>query len=212
MVETLRFTRGNLPHWLVSDHAYFVTIRLAGTIPKPVLAELQTERDALAKVRANEESLTELARQQFLRVERCLHAVDNSRNWLTRRRIPEIVLSNLDWIEQQCGWQVYAATVQANHVHLLLRNNEGRSAGLLKDLGQYKNYVARQINQVLGRTGAFWAREGFDHWCRDEAKVISVARYICDNPVKAGLVKTWADWPWTRCVEWLRPTQSAAGS
>jgi putative transposase len=208
MVETLRFTRGNLPHWLVADHAYFITIRLAGTIPKPVLAELQTERDALAKTNAKEEALTELARRQFIRVERCLHAVDNSRDWLTRRGIPEILLANLDWLEQQCGWQVYTATVLANHAHLLLRNNEGRSAELLKDLGQYKNYVARQVNQVLGRTGVFWAREGFDHWCRDEAKVISVARYICDNPVKAGLVKTWSDWPWTRCVEWLRPTES----
>jgi hypothetical protein len=78
MVETLRFTRGNLPHWLVADHAYFVTIRLAGTIPKSVVTELQTERDALAKANANEEALTELARRQFLRVERCLHAVDGS--------------------------------------------------------------------------------------------------------------------------------------
>ena len=54
MVETLRFTRGNLPHWLVADHAYFVTIRLAGTIPKSVLTELQTEQNALVKANANE--------------------------------------------------------------------------------------------------------------------------------------------------------------
>ena len=45
MVETLRFTRGNLPHWLVADHAYFVTIRLAGTISRQVITELQAERD-----------------------------------------------------------------------------------------------------------------------------------------------------------------------
>ena len=212
MVETLRYTRGNLPHWLVADHAYFVTIRLAGTIPKSVLTELQAERDALVKANANEEALTELARRQFLRVERCLHAVDNNRDWLTRAGVPEIVLSNLDWLEKQRGWRVYAATVLSNHVHLLLRNNEGHSGELLEDLGQYKNYVARQANRVLGRTGVFWAREGFDHWCRDEAKVIGVARYICANPVKAGLVKTWTDWPWTRCVEWLRPAPGAAGS
>ena len=212
MVETLRFTRGNLPHWLVADHAYFVTIRLADTIPKLVLTELQTERDALAKANANEEALTELARRQFQMVERCLHVVDNSRDWLTRPGVPELVLANLNWLEKQRGWHVYAATVLANHMHLLLRNNEGHSAELLEDLGQYKNYAAKQVNRILGRTGAFWAREGFDHWCRDEAKVIGVARYICANPVKAGLVKAWTDWPWTRCVEWLRPEPGAAGS
>ena len=207
MVETLRFTRGNLPHWLVADHAYFVTIRLAGTVPASVLTELQAERDGLAKARANEESLTDLARRQFLRVECCLHAVDNTRDWLTRPGVPELVLTNLDWLEKQRGWQVYAATVLATHVHFLLRNNEGRSDHLLEDIGNYKSYVATQANRVLVRTGTFWAREGFDHWCRDEAKVIGAARYICANPIKAGLVQTWTDWPWTRCVDWLRPEE-----
>jgi REP element-mobilizing transposase RayT len=212
MVETLRFTRGNLPHWLVADHAYFVTLRLAGTIPKAVVAELESERTALAKANASEAALTELARRQFLQVERCLHAVDNDRDWLTRPGIPEIVLANLDWLEKQRGWLVNAVTILSNHVHFLLRNSEGRSGALLEDLGQYKNYVARQANRILGRTGTFWAREGFDHWCRDEAKVIGVARYICDNPVKAGLVTSWTAWPWTRCVEWLRPEAGEAES
>ena len=209
MVATLRFTRGNLPHWLVADHAYFVTIRLAGTVPASVLRELQAERDTLAKARADEEAVTELARRQFLQVERALHAVDNDRDWLTRTGVSELVLANLDWLEKQRGWHVYAVTVLATHVHLLLRNNEGRSSHLLEDIGNYKSYVATQANRVLGRTGAFWAREGFDHWCRDEAKVIGAARYICANPVKAGLVQAWTDWPWTRCVEWLRPAAGA---
>ena len=209
MVDTLRFTRGNLPHWLVADHAYFVTIRLAGTVPTSVLTELQAERDALAQASANEESMTELARRQFLRVERCLHSVDNHRAWLTRPGVPELVLQNLEWLATQRGWQPYAATVMATHVHLLLRNNEGRSAHLLEDIGNYKSYVAAQANRLLGRKGHFWAREGFDHWCRDEAKVVGAARYICMNPVKAGLAAAWTDWPWTRCVEWLRPGGTA---
>jgi hypothetical protein len=58
MAETLRFTRGNLPHWLVEDHAYSVTIRLAGTISRPVLTELEAERTALEKGNADEEALT----------------------------------------------------------------------------------------------------------------------------------------------------------
>ena len=105
---------------------------------------------------------------------------------------------------------MYAATILSNHVHLLLRNNEGRSEHLLEDIGNYKSYVAAKTNRVLGRSGTFWAREGFDHWCREEAKVVGVARYICQNPVKAGLAKAWTDWSWTRCVEWLRPDAGAA--
>jgi putative transposase len=209
MVETLRFTRGNLPHWLVADHAFFVTIRLAGTIPKSVLMDLKSEREALVRASATETSLTDLSRRQFLKVESCLHAVDNTRDWLTRPGVPEVVLANLDWLEKERGWNVYAATVLATHVHLLLRNNEGRSDHLMKDIGSYKSYVATQANRVLGRTGTFWAREGFDHWCRDQDKVIGVARYICNNPVKAGLTSVWTDWRWTRCEEWLQPEKSS---
>ena len=54
----------------MADHAYFVTIRLAGTIPKAVVTQLQAERDALAKANAKEEALTELTQRQFLQVER----------------------------------------------------------------------------------------------------------------------------------------------
>ncbi len=212
MVETVRFSRGNLPHWLVADHAYFITIRLTGTVPKSVVAELQAERAALAKADSSEDALTELARRQFLRVEQCLHAVDNERDWLTCPGVPEMLLANLVWLETQCGWHVYAATVLSNHMHLLMRNNKGRSAELMENIGQYKGYTARLANRILDRTGTFWAREGFDHWCRDEAKVIGVARYICNNPVKAGLVKAWSDWPWTRCVEWLRSGWNDAGA
>ena len=205
MAETLRFTRGNLPHWLVADHTYFVTLRLVGTLPKSVVVELEAERAALVEAHNTEKALAALARRQFLQIERTLHAVDNARNWLTRPGIPEIVLDNLSWLEAQRGWLVHAATVLSNHVHLLLRNTAGRSEHLLDDLGNYKIYVATRINRLLGRTGTLWAREGFDHWCRDDDRVRSAARYICDNPVKAGLVKRWVEWPWTRCVEWLRP-------
>ena len=137
--------------------------------------------------------------------------MDNTRAWLTRPGVPELVLANLDWLTEQRGWHIYAATVLSNHVHLLLRNGEGRNGSLLGDLASFKSFVATQANRVLDRKGTFWAREGFDHWCRDESKVIGVARYICQNPVKAGLVAAWADWPWTRCEEWLRPVDGDEG-
>jgi len=41
MVETIRFCRGNLPHWLVADRTYFVTMRLNGTLPRSVVEYAQ---------------------------------------------------------------------------------------------------------------------------------------------------------------------------
>ena len=61
MVETIHFKRRNLPHWLVADRPYFVTLRLTGTVPKDVVAELKREREeVLASPEADEARWTDL--------------------------------------------------------------------------------------------------------------------------------------------------------
>ena len=47
----------------------------------------------------------------------------------------------------------------------------------------------RGYNQLLGREGAFWQRESYDHLVRDEDGFNHALEYIIQNPVKANLVK-----------------------
>ena len=205
MVETIRFVRRKLPHWLVADRPYFVTLRLAGTLPKSVVMELVAERRELEDhADRNEAAWTDLHRRQFARIEAILDACAGNQKWLSNETIAAGVLDNLAWLEDKRGWRLYAATVMPNHLHLLMRNVEGRSGQLLEDLAHYKSFTGQMANRALGRSGRFWAKEDFDHWCRTPDKVVSVARYICNNPVKAGLIQRWSDWPWTRCHEDFR--------
>ena len=60
-----------------------------------------------------------------------------------------------------------------------------------------KRYSAREANRLLGRTGAFWQEESYDHYSRNEAEWLRTINYVLNNPVKAGLVKEWQDWPWS---------------
>src|SRR5438876_78666 len=46
LVNGLHF-RGKLPHFKVEDGTYFVTFRLAGSLPAAVVAELKTQRAAI---------------------------------------------------------------------------------------------------------------------------------------------------------------------
>ena len=78
-----------------------------------------------------------------------------------------------------------------------MRNEDGRTEEMLEDLARFKNYTAREANKVLGRRGAFWAREDFDHWIRSREKFEGTVRYIANNPVKAGMVSDWSEWKWT---------------
>jgi REP element-mobilizing transposase RayT len=202
MVETIRFIRGNLPHWLVADRPYFVTLRVRGTLPRQVIEELAVERAALEKARCRDaQTWEEMRRRQFARIETILDTCQNGRNWLTQGNVPHVLLEGLDWIEKQAGWAVYAAVVMSSHVHLVTRSTNGRNGELLSDLEKFKRFTGREPNRLLKRRGPFWAKEDFDHWCRTPEKVQGAVQYVRNNPVKAGLAKQWQDWPWT-VVKW----------
>ena len=183
---TLKFTRRNLPHWLVADHSYFVTLRLKGSLPKSVIEDFHRQRSDAT----DESQAIETARRQFASIERILDSASGA-DWLTAPDVAAIVWKSLDWLRGR-GWLIYAAVLMSN----LMRNEDGRTQHLLEDLAQFKNYTARKANEVLNRDGAFWAREDFDHWIRSREKFEGTARYIANNPVKAGLVDHWSKWKW----------------
>ncbi|MGB4958746.1 MAG: hypothetical protein WBO36_04670 [Saprospiraceae bacterium] len=50
-------------------------------------------------------------------------------------------------------------------------------------------------NRHLNRKGQFWERESFDIYIRNDKMLDNVLSYILENPVKAGLVSKWEDFP-----------------
>ena len=91
-------------------------------------------------------------------------------------------------------YELGAFVVMANHVHVLLLPRIAPSR-LLQSL---KGFTAREANRMLGRTGEpFWQAESYDHWVRDEEEYGRIARYIENNPVKAGLVARAEDYLWS---------------
>ena len=70
--------------------------------------------------------------------------------------------------------------------------------GLSQIMHSVKGRSARECNLILSRSGSFWEHESFDHVIRP-GKFNATMRYVLNNPVKAGLVKRWRDWPWNYC-------------
>jgi REP element-mobilizing transposase RayT len=68
---------------------------------------------------------------------------------------------------------------------------------LSKIMQSLKRHTARQANRILGREGAFWQDESYDHVIRDSEEYIRTVNYVLENPVGAGLVSKWDEWPWT---------------
>ncbi|MFI5033812.1 MAG: hypothetical protein ACHQPH_24265, partial [Reyranellales bacterium] len=58
-----------------------------------------------------------------------------------------------------------------------------------------KGVLETLANRTLRRAGAFWHRDHFDRFIRDEGHLERTIEYVENNPVKAGLVLFASDWP-----------------
>jgi hypothetical protein len=57
------------------------------------------------------------------------------------------------------------------------------------------------VNKMLGRRGRLWQAESFDHVLRSSESLDAKMAYLLDNPVRLGLVREWAEYPWL----WRKP-------
>lgn len=72
-------------------------------------------------------------------------------------------------------------------------------------LGSLKKYTARLCNQNLNQSGnSFWHPESYDHVIRNSDELNRIIYYTLQNPVKAGLIENWQDWPHSYCKKEFR--------
>ncbi len=95
--------------------------------------------------------------------------------------------------------ELHAAVVMPDHVHLIftpLRDAEGWLYSLPDIMRSLKGRAAHNINRAFHRSGPVWQEEFFDHVLRGNESLAEKADYICDNPLRAGLVREGETYPW----------------
>jgi len=94
---------------------------------------------------------------------------------------------------------LHAVVVMPTHAHLLftpLRNAEGWLVSLPQVMRLIKGRSAHFLNRLLDRHGPVWQEESFDHVLRSNESLSETVNYICQNPVRAGLVSQETDYRW----------------
>jgi len=81
-----------------------------------------------------------------------------------------------------------------DHWHGLVRLGDGADLSSLMRL--VKGGAARTANLARGRAGLVWEPGFWDRAVRKEEDVVAAARYIVQNPVRAGLAKRPAEYPY----------------
>ncbi len=204
--------RRRLPHLQPPSATFFVTFRLAGSIPQIVIKRWQEERDELKRklqrIRDEEEAQqlnVQFNRTRFFEMEQILDSANTGENWLKDARLAENVCRFLKNKDGQ-QYRLDAYCVMSNHVHVLLMPLPQDKAKktyypLQKILHSIKRLSALECNQLLQQTGTFWEDESFDHFTRDHDEWVRVLHYILNNPVKAKIVQNWRDYRFNYCSE-----------
>jgi len=200
MISDLHGYQRHLPHWRKEGALYFVTFRLADSIPLSVMEAWLDDRRTWMRAQGLDDSLPEsLQRERYLAIpEGVRRAFEHEQ---ARRYFLELdqchgscvlrfseaaafVAGALDYHHGNtmcCGDYV----IMPNHVHAILAPFSGK---LLERLLQsIKRYSAVRINALAGRKGTLWQKESYDRIVRDGRELARTREYIENNPCKARL-------------------------
>lgn len=198
------YYRRNLPHIVPPGGTLFLTFRLTDSLPQAVIQELQDDlaaglgaiHNAAGPADERATAAYRLQRAHFGRFDRRLDRQAYGPDWLHHPAVAELVERELFLLEET-GALILSYCIMPNHVHLVMRLPETTSHPCARLMQRLKGRTALAANRLLGRRGAFWQHESYDHLVRDSEELARINSYVVLNPVKAGLVAEWEQWPHT---------------
>ena len=170
----------NLPHWEKGGVTYFVTFRLADSIPSCKLREWESARRSGTSTYSV--PLCGLDRDECdclfsTKIDAWLDAAWGSCRLRDddARKIVESALRNFDGVR----YTLYSFVVMPNHVHVLFMPWEGFR--VCEIVAGWKRFSARELNVLQRMSGAVWQKEYFDTCVRDERGFRKALSYVKSN-------------------------------
>ncbi|NOU36376.1 MAG: primosomal protein N' [Kiritimatiellaceae bacterium] len=193
---------GSLSHWRQDGTTYFVTFRLADSLPQEKLKQWQKERDEwLAEnpkpaagrdegVVSTEDNVdatpsSHLAEwQQTYRTcftERFERWLDQGSGFCVFQR-PELRKPVVDalYAKQGVQYDLRSYIVMPNHVHVLVSPLGDHTLSAI--VQAWKSISARKIKKLTGQSESVWQKGSFDHIVRSPESLEKFRRYIEENP------------------------------
>ena len=190
-LEVLR-TRRNLPHWNQQGKLYFVTWRLADSLPKEALARLESDRKAWLRRYGDIplSAMEHLVKQEWYRlfhhrVQTWLDAGHGS-CVLRRAEACRILCDALHHFHGE-RYHLGSFAIAVNHVHVLVAPHAG--VELSRVVHSWKSFTSNAINKALGRSGRLWMDEYFDRILRNQLHLERVEDYIAAHVEQGAYVE-----------------------
>jgi REP element-mobilizing transposase RayT len=201
--ELTIYTR-KLPHWRQPGATYFVTFRVADSLPREKI-------DFLMRVKAEWLAAhNHPSRKQWEDLIRKLRTWEEK--WLDRghgscpfanKAAREIVANSLRHFDGQ-RYELGSFVVMPNHVHAIVRPFDDDDEALSRVLHSWKRHSAGEIHGIDSDSGELWQAESYDRIVRDEEHLYRCIQYIGRNPRFA---RRAAD----QCALWISPVWQSLG-
>ena len=98
------------------------------------------------------------------------------------------------------GARVLCWVLMPDHWHGVIE--VGHYEPLAELVRRFKNVSSAEANRDRRATGSVWASGYQEHALRYEEDLVGVARYVVENPLRAGLAKRTGDYPYWNAI-WL---------
>ena len=103
-------------------------------------------------------------------------------------------LNTLQHVNKRCNWICHAYCLMTNHYHLLIETPDGNlSVGMRQVNGVY----TQLFNKLHGRTGHLFQGRYKAILIQKDSHLLEVCRYAVLNPVRAKMVETPEEYPWS---------------
>lgn len=109
----------------------------------------------------------------------------------------DIVREEIRRLEEDRIVDSFACVIMPDHLHWIFRLRVGPLACCMRYL---KGRSARRIGLQIGKSGGVWQPGDFDHAIRSDESLRRHARYLVENPVRAGLTSSIGEYPHVWCA------------
>jgi putative transposase len=121
---------------------------------------------------------------------------------LATSEVAAIVSDEWHGAHDRHGWAIGRYVIMPDHVHFFCRA-ELDSKALPMFMQKWKEWTGKRMARELKVIGRVWQDEFFNHVLRSHESYSQKWNYVRENPVRAGLVKNWEDWPFQGEIESL---------
>jgi putative transposase len=113
-------------------------------------------------------------------------------------------LERLYRYRNKCGFILYGYVLMTNHVHLLIETPNDPISRIM----QMVNFTYTQyFNKKYGKVGHLFQGRYKSYLCDKDSYLLSLVRYIHNNPVRAGLVEDAGAYAWSSNADYLNGTK-----